>query len=176
MNVQTKLLPIHDHTRSGTHLPIVRGVVFHWPEAGRWTSEKLYDYIENLPRTEPTRYASYHYIVGLNGEIVQMIPENECAWHAGPSGDTLPDTERLLGGKPNWRTIGICMCHPDKSGEFLSATLDSGRELAAWILRRNKAKIILRHYDCTGKYCPKWFVDNPDDWEDFQEEIRLMVL
>ena len=175
MNVQTKLLPMHDHTRSGIHLPAVRGVVFHYPRAPGWSAEQVYSYIENIPRTEPTKMASYHYIVGLVGENLQMIPENECAWASGPSGDTLPDTERLLGGKPNWRTISICMCHPDKSGEYLSATLDSARELAAWILRRHNAKIILRHYDCTGKYCPAWFVDHPDDWEDFQDEIRLMV-
>ena len=30
----------------------------------------------------------------------------------------------------------------------------------------------IRHYDVTGKICPKWFVDNPSEWEKFKLELE----
>ena len=26
---------------------------------------------------------------------------------------------------------------------------------------------VIRHYDVTGKICPKYYVDHPEAWEDF---------
>lgn len=173
--INTNFLPFHDHTRSGIYLPRVRGVVFHYPQAPGWTAEDLRSYFANLPKTEPNKFASYHYIVGLTGDVMQIIPENECAWHAGPSGDTYPEVEDLLGGKPNWRTIGICMCHPRGADQFTEATREVAIELGAMILRQHKADIILRHHDCTGKHCPAWFVNHPGDWDSFENAIRDLV-
>jgi N-acetylmuramoyl-L-alanine amidase len=30
---------------------------------------------------------------------------------------------------------------------------------------------IIRHYDVTGKECPRFFVQNPDAWENFLAEL-----
>lgn len=30
---------------------------------------------------------------------------------------------------------------------------------------------LIRHYDVTGKICPKWFVDYPEDWEQFKADV-----
>lgn len=30
---------------------------------------------------------------------------------------------------------------------------------------------LIRHYDVTGKICPKWFVDHPDAWEQFKDDV-----
>jgi N-acetylmuramoyl-L-alanine amidase CwlA len=154
----------------------VRGVVLHWPAAPGWTADRIRDYIASVPRSDPGRYASYHYAVGLEGEIVRMIPESECAWHAGPSKQTDPAIEKRLGGKPNWRTIGICMAHPDQSGAHLQATWRSAVELTADILTRHRVDrydTILRHHDCTGKRCPAWMVDHPADWAEFVHDVRV---
>ena len=120
--IERKLIAIDKHTRPGQPLPRVTGVVIHyvqWPGA---TAQRIRDYFDALPRTEPGRYASAHYAVGLEGEVIQMVPEEEVAWHAGPSSKTRREVETRLGGKPNWRTIGIELCHPDASGAFLRAT------------------------------------------------------
>ena len=31
---------------------------------------------------------------------------------------------------------------------------------------------IIRHYDVTGKECPKYYVDNPQEWEQFKEYVE----
>ena len=173
MTIDQQILTIDQHTRPGQPLPRVTGVVIHyvqWPGA---TAQRIRDYFDALPRTEPGRYASAHYAVGLEGEVIQMVPEEEVAWHAGPSSKTRREVETRLGGKPNWRTIGIELCHPDASGAFLRATWNAAVALTADIMQRHGIAIetrILRHYDCTGKLCPLWMVNNGADWTEFVRE------
>ena len=31
---------------------------------------------------------------------------------------------------------------------------------------------VVRHYDVTGKICPKYYVDHPEAWEDFRSALR----
>ena len=31
---------------------------------------------------------------------------------------------------------------------------------------------VIRHYDVTGKICPKYYVENEDAWEQMKEDIR----
>ncbi len=174
MTIDARVIAVDSHTRSGQPLRRVEGVVIHyvqWPGA---TAQRIRDYFHALPRTEPGRYASAHYAVGLEGEVIQMVPEDEVAWHAGPSSKTRREVETRLGGKPNWRTIGIELCHPDTSGAFLRATWRSAIELAVDIMHRHgisKEAHILRHYDCTGKLCPLWMVNNSTDWTEFVREV-----
>ena len=178
MLITQQVLPINKHTRSGISLNGVRGVGLHWPDAPGWTADRLRAYIAGLPKSEPGRFASYQYAVGLEGEIIQMIPETECAWHGGPSDQTKPHIEARLGGKPNWTTIGICMCHPDTSGAFLRATWRSAVELVADIYHRHgitRTDTILRHHDFTGKHCPAWMVDHPADWAEFVHDVRAIL-
>lgn len=172
MEITKELIDINDHTRPGKKtqpLRHVNGVVIHyvqWPGA---SAQRVRDYFNDLPKTEPNRFASAHYVVGLRGEVIQMIPEDECAWHAGPSSSTNHKTELSLGGKPNWRTIGIECCHPDASGKLTDETERATIELAADILVRHESMILLRHYDCTGKRCPRWYVDHESEWRRFVE-------
>jgi len=177
MFVREKLISKNAHTRSGQELPSISGVVMHWVQWPMATAGRIVEYFDTLPTTEPGRYASAHYVVGLEGEIIRMIPEAECAWHAGPSSRTRPEIEERLGGKPNWRTIGIEMCHPGKEGALLRLTWVSAVRLAADIMRRHNipATHLIRHYDCTGKDCPLWFVENPADWAEFVHDVRQAI-
>lgn len=34
---------------------------------------------------------------------------------------------------------------------------------------------VIRHYDVNGKICPKYFVDNPGEWEKFLEDVRTAM-
>lgn len=173
MNLKEHLLDVHPHTRSKEPLKEVRGVVIHWVQWPGASAQKIRDYFNSLPTTEPSRYASAHYAVGLAGEIIKMIPENECAWHAGPSSKTVASVEEALGGKPNWRTIGIEMCHPGRDGAFLRSTWRSAAMLTATIMRQYDISPgrVYRHFDCTGKECPKWFVDHNEEWTVFLSDV-----
>ncbi len=73
----------------------------------------------------------------------------------------------------NWRnadTISIEVCHPDDSGQFTEATYASLVRLTAWLLDACDLEQdhIIRHYDVTGKDCPRYFVANEQAWEQFK--------
>ena len=109
---------------------------------------------------------SVHYVIGKYGEIVQMINENDRAWHAGKS-KWGPDTNL------NNCSIGI---------EILSDGYDFNdyqREAAQWLCRniclRNNIPVyrVLRHSDVSPNR--KWDVGETfykpyfgDKWADFQ--------
>lgn len=178
MLIEESLIKKNKFTRSGQMLPIVNGVVIHWVDWPGAMAEQVVEYFNYLPENEPGRYASAHYVVGLEGEIIKMIPEDEIAWHAGPSGQTKEWIHAKLGGKPNWRTIGIELCHPDGSDAFLRSTWRSAVMLVADIMNRHNIIMpdrVFRHYDCVGKVCPRWFVDHPADWAEFMHDIRARL-
>lgn len=90
---------------------------------------------------------SSHYIIGLEGEIIRCIPENEVSWCTNQA---------------NSYTISIECCHPNIDGIFNDKTYKSLVELCADICKRwnlNPLKNgIIRHFDVTGKVCPRGFV------------------
>ena len=35
---------------------------------------------------------------------------------------------------------------------------------------------VIRHYDVTGKICPKYFVEHEDAWEEFRDNVGNAIL
>ena len=64
------------YSRSGIALRKVKGVVIHYVENPGCTAKETRDYFNNLQNTLLTK-ASSHYIVGLDGEVIQCIPQSE---------------------------------------------------------------------------------------------------
>jgi N-acetylmuramoyl-L-alanine amidase CwlA len=80
---------------------------------------------------------------------------------------------------PNDRTIGIETCHIDSFGRYAPETLQAARELCACLCEMfglNPTDDLLRHWDYTGKMCPRWFVDHPADWVDFKQLVNQEML
>lgn len=151
----------NQHSRPQLELNKVNGVVVHYTGNPGSTAEGNRNYFENL-RKKKTTYASSHFVVGLEGEIVQCVPLTEIAY---------------CSNNRNGDTISIECCHPDKSGKFNDDTYESMVELVAWLCGEynlDKDQII-RHYDVTGKRCPKYFVDNEDKWEQFKEDVFAYI-
>lgn len=84
----------------------------------------------------------------------------------------------------NYTSISIECCHPDETGKFTDATYKSLIKLVSWLC--NKFGLdrsdVLRHYDyirytssglAWRKPCPKYFVDNPSEWEKFKNSLIL---
>jgi hypothetical protein len=116
--------------------------------------------------------ASAHYIIGLNGEILRLIPDNERAWHAGrsfgPRWDAMAKTN-------NSRFIGIECCHPGPDGKFNEAAYNSLVELCALLCGKyglDPVNDVYRHYDVCGKQCPLWYVSHPDGWAALKADIK----
>lgn len=64
--------------------------------------------------------------------------------------------------------------HADEAGEFSAETMASLLRLTAWLCEEFDLAPadVIRHYDVTGKICPKYYVDHPEAWEDFRSALR----
>lgn len=158
-NIEEKLLTINSYSRSGEKQNKIENIVVHYVGNPGSSATANRNYFENLKNTHKT-YASSHYVVGLAGEIIQCIPEDEVAFHSGSY-------------SMNRKSIGIETCHPDATGKFNDVTYNGLVELCADICQRYGLTIdnIIRHYDVTGKCCPKYYVENPNAWIQFKNDV-----
>ena len=156
--VTVELLPVNPYSRPGIPLEQVNGIVIHYVGTPGTTAAQNHSYFENLTQTGET-YASSHFLVGLEGEIIQNVPLDEIAY---------------CSNQRNEDTISIECCHPDDSGAFNQATYDSLVRLTRWLMEAYDLDTdqVIRHYDVTGKICPKSFVENPEEWEQFLKDLE----
>ncbi len=159
MNIEDRLLTVSPYCRSGEKQGIIVNIVVHWVGNAGSSAIGNRNYFNSLATSYKT-YASSHYIIGLNGEIIRCIPEDEVAFHAGSY-------------SMNRKSIGIETCHPDWEGKFNEVTYNSLVELCVDICRRYNLGIdaIIRHYDVTGKECPRYYVRNESEWIKFKNDV-----
>ena len=93
---------------------------------------------------------SFHYAVD-DKEIVQGIPENRNAWHAGDGGN----------GKGNREGIAIEICYSKSGGSKFTKAEENAVELIVDILKRYGWGIdkVTKHQDYSKKYCPHRTLD-----------------
>jgi N-acetylmuramoyl-L-alanine amidase CwlA len=118
-------------------------------------------------------YGSAHYVVGLQGEIIRCLPDEEMAYHVGSKTYT-QEALNKLSSYPNDCTVGIEMCHIDWDGRFAPETYTATVELAATLLHKfelNETNL-WTHWGIVGwKDCPRWFVNHPSDWGRFRTDV-----
>ena len=97
-------------------------------------------------------------MIGISGEIIQCVPCNEIAYASNDR---------------NVDTISIECCIPDESGKFSDETYQSLVALVSWLVGRYELQVddVIRHYDVTGKECPKYYVEHEDAWSLFKEDV-----
>jgi N-acetylmuramoyl-L-alanine amidase len=180
MNIEKVLLTVNPFSRPGEKLSGVKALVVHWTGNAGSTAKQNRDYFESLKRQDPAgdqkrlRWASAHFVTGLSGEIVQCIPCDEMAYHAGAQSST-SQALGCLGQYPNNCSVGIELCHPNADGHFNPETLQAAAELCALLSLQfdlDPETNIWTHHAITGKNCPKWFVDRPDDFWLFKTRVR----
>jgi len=162
MKVIEDLLTPNIYSRPARPIVAHLGLVWHWVANAGTTAKQNRDYFE--AQQYQGRYAGAHYIIGLDGEVIHCIPDHEMAYHCGAK-EYKPDALNLFGTYPNATTLGIECCHPDATGRFTGATQASLIELSARLAFRYgfvPCLNIVRHFDITGKECPRWFVREPD--------------
>lgn len=160
-DMTVELIDINEYSRPGTALEQVNGVVVHYTGNPGTTAAQNRSYFQNLSETGEA-YASSHFVVGMEGEIIQCVPCNEIAYASN---------ER------NSDTISIECCIPDDTGKFTQATYDSLVKLVAWLMGRYELTIdeVIRHYDVTGKECPRYYVKNEDAWLEFKASVERYI-
>jgi len=131
-----------------------KGLVIHWTANTRSgaNARANRNYFENHPANK----VSAHYCVD-DKEVILCVPEYEMAYHVGAT-SYKPDALRLLSSYPNNCTIGIEMC-VNQDANFARMCRQTVA-LAADILTRYGWRVdkLWRHYDITGKDCPRYFV------------------
>lgn len=159
MNIQKCFLTPNKYSRPQTRLNTIKGLVIHYVGNPNSSAINNRNYFENLKSGNGV-YASSHYIIGLDGEIIQCIPENEIAY---------------CSNNRNSDTLSIENCHPKSDGKFNENTYKSLIELAADICKRynlNPLTDVIRHYDITGKACPLYHVNNYEAWQQLKLDIK----
>lgn len=157
--VTKDLLPKNPYSRPGHTLTEINGVVLHYVGNPGTGAQANRNYFASLADGREQTYASSHFVVGPEGEVIQCIPLTEMAY---ASMDRNSDT------------VAIEVCHEDADGAFSPAAYGRTVELTAWLCRSfglDPAEDVLRHYDVTGKHCPLYFVEHPEAWEALLDDV-----
>lgn len=159
MKIEDKLLTPNKYSRPGTKIGKIKNIVIHWVGNAGSKAISNRNYFESLK--DKKIYASSHYIIGLEGEIIRCVPENEVAYHANQA---------------NSYSIGIENCHPDCNGKFNDKTYKSLVELCVDICKRYNLDpeiALIRHYDVTKKQCPLYYVQHLDAWKKLKLDVKV---
>ena len=163
--ITKKYLTVNEKSRPGYKLNELKEVVIHYVANPGTSALQNWKYFENK------NYVSAHFIIDLDGSIIQCMPLDEVAWAIGTT-------------EGNYSTISIECCHPDKTGKFTDATYESLVKLVSWLCNEYElsADQVKRHYDYPRKNssgvvwhkdCPIYFVKNPEEWEKFLNSLSI---
>lgn len=160
-DIDVELLTPNEYSRVGIATNKITGIVIHYTANPGASAMNNRDYFEGLKDSHITK-ASSNFVVGLEGEIVQCVPTWEMAYASNSR---------------NIDTVSIECCHPDETGKFNQKTYQSMVDLCAWLCLKfdlNENDVI-RHYDVTGKICPKYFVEHEDAWKQFKGDVGVKL-
>ncbi|MBR6270684.1 MAG: N-acetylmuramoyl-L-alanine amidase, partial [Lachnospiraceae bacterium] len=152
------------YSRPGTPLLQVKDIVIHYVANPGTSAKQNRDYFNGLADQsgDDVTYTSSNFIVGLEGEIIAVVPIEEIAY---------------CSNNRNNDTISIETCHPDETGKFNEKTYASLVRLTAWLCDNYglDSSHVIRHYDVTGKLCPLYFVEHEDAWETFKADVQTEI-
>lgn len=156
--IDVQILPENCDSRDGVKLDDIKNIVVHYVGNPGTTAKQNRSYYAN-----PGTTVNSHFLVGLDGEIIQCLPLNE---RSAATSHRNPDT------------ISIEVCHPDDSGVFTDASYDALIELVAWLCEvcDFDADDVIRHYDATSKECPRYYVLNENEWLQMKADIADAIL
>ncbi|MDY3368450.1 peptidoglycan recognition family protein [Zhenhengia yiwuensis] len=165
MQIKEMFITPNKYSRPQKQIGQIKNIVIHWIGNAGTTAENNAKYFDGLKvgkknSTGDYIYASSHYIIGNDGVVVRCLPESEVAYHAS---------------KANSYSIGMEICHPDWSGKPTEKAYDSLVNLLVELCRRYKlepTQAIIRHYDVTGKVCPKYYVEDVGAFKRLKEEVK----
>lgn len=156
--IDVQLLDVNPYSRPGISIEEIHGIVIHYTANPGSSAQDNRDYFNGLKDSHETS-ASSNFVIGLKGEIIQCVPTWEVAYASNDR---------------NGDTISIECCHPDESGKFTDETYQSLVQLTAWLCAKYNltSEQVIRHYDVTGKICPKYFVEDESAWAEFRKNVQ----
>jgi len=112
------------------------------------------------------RRASAHYFVD-EYDCVQVVEDKNVSWHSGALIYKHKECR-------NTNSIGIEMCCKNNGNwYFEQATVDNTIELVKELMSKYNIPVenVIRHFDVTGKSCPRPYVENEQLWIDFKNRL-----
>lgn len=146
--------------RAGRNSPVQFLVVHYTANKGDTAKNNADYFARTITKT------SAHYFVDEK-EVWQSVREKDTAYHCGADTYKHPFCR-------NRNSIGVEMCLLDKSGNIRPGTIDTALSVVRQLMAAYDIPVdrVLRHYDVTGKNCPRPMVENPQLWEDFKKELE----
>ena len=153
---------IHEDSRPGTAMGQVEGVVLHYTGQPGTSAEAVRKEFDSLDEGEDGSAGS-HFIIGIDGTVIQLIPLSEVSLAAGANGQNM---------------ISVECCHIDNTGKFSTATYEALLRLVEWLMTTYELEpeSVIRHYDATGEKCPLYYVENQESWNEFVTAIGGTVV
>lgn len=157
-------LTVNNNSRPAVKIDKIKGIVVHYtanPGTDAKANRNYFESRKNQPDESGNKVSS-HFIIGLDGTILQCIPLEEIAYASN---------------QRNHDTISIECCHPDRSGKFSGATREALVHLTGWLCAEYNLdqEDMIRHYDVTGKLCPRYYVKHPKAWSQLKEDILSYI-
>ena len=155
--IDVQLITPGGDARPGRKLSALHHIVIHYVGNLGTTAQQNRNYFNN-----PDTKVSAHFIVGLDGEIIQCVPLAERA---------------VASNQANADSFSIEVCHPEEDGRFTEEGYQSLVRLCAWLCQNCglDADALIRHYDVSGKACPVYYVNNPEEWENLKLDVAVYL-
>ena len=152
MTIIDKIIPEGKYNRPGKASTPKKICVHYTGDAGA-SADRLALFFTANPNAE----TSSQYVVGMQGELIRCLPDNEQAYAATGN---------------NKNVIHIEVCHPDTTGKFTEQSIAALSELVPYLMKKYgiDSNDVIRHYDLTGKHCPMYYIDSTR-WAELKRRI-----
>lgn len=146
----------------------IKYIVVHYTANEGDTAKGNANYFKNNVLKKP---ASAHYFVDDN-EIVKSVPDNYIAYSVGGGKYKNAKGASFYKKCCNTNSISVELCN-----SVNSVPVETEKRAAEFIREKMKEynipiENVIRHYDVTGKLCPKPYVKDETAWKRFKERIE----
>ena len=156
-----KFMKINKYGRPGTKRRKTTKIAFHFTGQHDVSAKNTVSYFSNVVANGykvngKYIYASSHYVMGLEGEIYYIVPFNEIAYTTNSA---------------NAYSIGVECATTGADDHYTDEEYKTMVKTGAWLAqtyRLDPRNDFIRHYDVTGKICPRYFVNNVKAWKQFK--------
>ena len=154
---------------SNSNISRIKYIVIHYTANNGDTAWGNTNYFKSAYRG-----ASAHYFVDENPTIWQCVLDEDVSWHCGGSLQSSHHPYHNICKNSN--SIGIELCsrkYSDGTYYFKEETINNAAWLTKMLMDKYGISInnIIRHYDVTGKICPRPFIDE-NAWQDFKNRVQ----
>ncbi|MFQ9298923.1 MAG: N-acetylmuramoyl-L-alanine amidase [Clostridia bacterium] len=156
-----KFMKINKYGRPGTKRRKTTKIAFHFTGQHDVSAKNTVSYFSNIVANGYRVngryiYASSHLVVGLQGELYYIVPFNEIAYTTNSA---------------NAYSIGVECATTGADDHYTDEEYKTMVKTGAWLAQTYKLDPrvdFIRHYDVTGKICPRYFVNNVKAWKQFK--------